>query len=95
MASAMKRYLKILFTPKKKARSTEGDGRRITARLPALNDAAFEEDGSGDTVRQAAMERTSKRSAQAVEQPAEAEQQPSEFRLVREICFLHSDVEIP
>lgn len=94
MASAMKRYLKILFTPKKKARSTEGDGRRITARLPALNDAAFEEDGSGDTVRQAAMERTSKRSAQAVEQPVET-QQPSEFRLVREICYLHSDVEIP
>ena len=94
MASAMKRYLKILFTPKKKAQSTEGDGRRITARLPALNDAAFEEDGSGDTVRQAAMERTSKRSAQIVEQPVEAEQ-PSEFRLVREICFLHSDVEIP
>lgn len=91
MASAMKRYLKILFGSKKKGAGAQEGPRRITARLPVLNDPTFDEEGSEETVRQAAVVRTSK----GPERAESTELKDVEFKLLREICCLHSDVEIP
>ena len=89
MAGIMRRYLKVLLSGKRKQQGS-GAG-RTTARLPVWNGTGFDEDeGCDETVRQSRVERIS-------EAPQRADtgiQTGMPFRLVREITFLHSDVEI-
>ena len=88
MAGIMRRYLKVLLSGKRKQQGS-GAG-RTTARQPVWNGTGFEDEGCDETVRQSRVERIS-------EAPQRADtgiQTGMPFRLVREITFLHSDVEI-
>lgn len=94
MAGIMRRYLKMLFSSKRKQEDGEG-GRRTTARLPVLNSTGFDEEGCEETVRQSAETRVSTGSGREADAARGERLTDTPFRLLREITFLHSDVEIP